>query len=238
MNRLLKLQVRNIFHNKLFYVCLGINALLGVGFDIISLFLSKSAETATAMPKVLATFTSGVGIIEMIFITVFCTFDFSEGTTKNIIGRGYSKIKLLLSKYIASLIGVLSMLCIISLLEFIVFIKNGFGYENYMLISLIVSLFGIIAYTVLHATIAFSLEKTSSAIIANMFGPNIIMLGLTIADTNLKTNISDYWIGNVATKFTENPTLANSIFPIVMYIVYIVLISFIGMYIAKNKEIK
>ena len=54
-------------------------------------------------------FNSEVSIIGMLFITIFCTFDFSEGTTKNIIGRGYSRIKLLISKYIGSFIGIITL---------------------------------------------------------------------------------------------------------------------------------
>ena len=238
MKRLIKLQVRNIFHNKLIYVCIGINLLLGVGFDIITMMFSKTAELSLAMPKVLATFESGVGILEMIFITIFCTFDFSEGTTKNIIGRGYTKTQLLMSKYIASLFGVLTMICVMALTEFIVFIKNGFGYEDYMLISVVVHLFGIVAYTVLYGTIAFSLEKTSSAIIANMFAPNVIRIALSIADSNLKTNFGEYWIDSVTNTFLDKPTFVNSLFPIGMYVAYILVIAFIGMHIAKNKEIK
>lgn len=238
MNRLVKLQLRNIFHNKLFYVCLGISLLINIGVTYVSEIIAKTPTSTTAMTAVISQFTSGVDIIGMVFITIFCTFDFSEGTTKNIIARGYTKTQLLFSKYIASLIGILTMILLMSVLSFILYIKNGLGFEANMGNQFIVALFSILAYTVFYGTIAFTLEKTSSAIIANMFAPNIFALILGLADSNLKVNMTKYWISNVGTTFSNSPTLTNMTFPIIMYIIYIVVFSFIGIYIAKNKEIK
>jgi len=239
MRRLIKLNLRNIFHNKLFYVCLGLSLLLNVGVSFLSEVLFKSVGVNTkALESLTSVFTSGVDIIAMIFITLYCTFDFSEGTTKNIIARGYSKTKLLISKYIASLIGVLAIILISATLSFVLYIKNGLGYNSSMPLSILVGIIGVVAYTILYATVAFSLEKTSSSIIANMFIPNIINLVIGIADSNLHAKMSRYWIDNVNNSFINNPTASNMIFPIVMYLIYIVILTFIGIQIAKNKEIK
>lgn len=238
MKRLIKLQVRNIFHNKLFYICLGIMVLMQVGFTFIGGLFIKTTAPVKVMPEIISMLAGATGIISTIFITVFCTFDFSEGTTKNIVARGYSKKKLLLSKYMGSLIGIFTMQVIMGILIFFMYIKNGLGYESTMLLSIIIYVIGIIAYTILYATLAFILEKTSSAIIANLFAPNILLIGIGIADTNLKTNISKYWIDNVSSTFLDKPTIGNMVFPIIMYIIYIVALTLLGIYSAKNKEIK
>lgn len=238
MKKLIKMQVRNVFHNKLFYVCLAIALLLSLGVNSLATLLSKDAAATPALEKVVEQFTSEIDIIGMIFITVFCTFDFTEGTTKNIIARGYTKAQLLFSKYIASFIGVLAMILIISAISFLLYIKNGLGYDSTMPMIILVSLFKIIAYTLFYATISFILEKTSSSIIANLFLTNIIMLILGIADSNLKLDIAKYWIDNVGDKFATKATLANMPYPIIMYSIYSLIFIGIGIYFAKNKEIK
>ena len=238
MKRLIKLQLRNIFHNKVFYVCTGISLLLTVVFVFVGSLISKDSSTTTVLQGAIGTINSGVDTLGMIFITIFCTFDFSEGTAKNIIARGYTKVQFLFSKYIASLIGILAMDLILIIVQFILYFKNGLGYEASMPLQLFVGMFRIVAYTVLYGTVAFILEKTSSAVIANLFAPNVLSLALITADTNLKVNMSKYWIDSVATKFVDKPIMANAGFPLVMYIIYIVLFVLIGIYFARGKDIK
>mgnify|MGYP007056154607 CR=1 FL=1 len=238
MKRLIRLQLRNMFHNKLFYVCLVINLLMSPIATFIMSLTSKLAPTTQVLPGIVDFLFSEVGIVSMIFITLFCTFDFTEGTTKNIIGRGYSVVKLLLSKYIASLIGLLCMYGVASILFFVFFIKNGIGYEASMPLIFVYSIFNIIAYTVFYGTIAFVLEKNSSAIIGNMFIPTIMGIVLGIFDTKLNIKISKYWIDNVGLKFLAKPILNNIYMPIIMYIIYTVVIFVIGIRIVKVKEIK
>ncbi|MEE3343702.1 MAG: hypothetical protein VZS44_06410 [Bacilli bacterium] len=238
MKRLIKLQVRNIFHNKLFYVCLAISLLMSPIILFIMELTSKSIPVTKVLPGVVDFLSNEVSVVSMIFITLFCTFDFTEGTAKNIVGRGYSVVKLLISKYIASLIGLLCMYGITILVFFVLFIKNGMGYEASVPLIFIYSIFNIIAYTVFYGTIAFVLEKNSAAIIGNMFISNIISIVLGIVDTNLHINISKYWLDNVGLKFIAKPVLNNIYMPIVVYIIYTVVVFVIGVRIVKVKEIK
>ena len=238
MKRLLKLQFRNIFHNKLFYVCLGISILTTTVVSLVTEFAFKNGTASTVCGEIMSLFTSEVGIINLLFITLFCTFDFTEGTAKNIVARGYNKTKVLVSKYIACFVALFIMYGIISILDFALFIRNGFGFQSSMIPLLIFCVFKILAFTILYGTIAYSLEKNSTAIIANLFVPNLVMLLLGIADSNLHTKMSQYWIDNIGNKFVENPTFGGLFGPIVMFLIYIALCFFIGSKIAKNKEVK
>ena len=238
MKNLVKLQLRNIFHNKFFYVCLILSVALTEVFSFIETILSSTKDVRLVFPEIINSLTSEVGIIGMIFITLLCTFDFSEGTTKNIVGRGYSKIKLLLSKYIAALTGLFIMYGIQIILIFILFAKNGLGFDSNVPITLLFIIFKIVAFTIFYATIAFVLEKTSSAIITNLFLPNIATIVFGIVDKNLHMNISKYWIENVGLDFISTPALSNLAFPIILYFVYIIMFACIGIYITKGKEIK
>jgi hypothetical protein len=213
-------------------------ALMTIGLSYVGSLFLKSETTTKVMPEILSTVSDGTGLVGMIFITLFCTFDFSEGTTKNIVARGYSKVKLLLSKYIGSLIGILSMDAVISVIIFILYFRNGMGIESSTWITLVVYLVKTIADTVLFGTLAFILEKTSSAIIANLFIPNVVSVVLGLANSKLKVDVSKYWIDNLLTAFSKNPVIGNAVFPIIMYVIYIAVLTLIGIWVAKNKEIK
>lgn len=236
MIRLLKLQLRNIFHNKLFYICL----LLTIATPIVTLITVNSfkAIPPKVFPEIKSFLASEVGIIGVIFIAIFACLDFNEGTTKNIIARGYTRTQLLLSKYIATLIGLFIMYIVTIILTFIFFAKNGLGYESSMLYLFINSIVGIIAYTIFYATMSFLLEKNGSAIIACLFIPNILSVGLGLIDSKLKLNISNYWIDNISNQFLKKPTFQNLLWSILFYGIYIVAFSVIGTLILKKKEIK
>ena len=232
MNRLMKFQLRNIFHNKLFYVCLCINLLMG---PIVNCIVSNKD---TVFSQIMSFITGEVGIISMIFVALFCTFDFNDGTTKNIVARGYSKTKLFISKLLSSLIGLLAVYVVVILVTFVLFIKNGLGFESNMLLLLVNSIFSIIAYTVFYGTLAFLLEKNGSAIMACLFVPTVVTLLTGVMDSKLKLDISKFWIDNVSLKFLEKPILSNLTMPIILYVVYIVVFIFVGINLLKRKEIK
>ena len=238
MKKLLKLQFRNIFHNKLFYVCFGLTLLTSSVITFVTGIAFKSVQPSTVFKEIMSLMTSEVGIVNMLFITLFCTYDYNEGTTKNIIGRGYSKIQLLFSKYISCFISLFIMYGIIIAIDFVLFINNGLGFESSMIPLFIYSIFKILAYTVLYGTIAFVLEKNSSAIITNLIFPKIAMLLLTFADSSFKIKISQFWIENIGNKFTANPTFGGLFAPIITYMIYTAIFIFIGSRILKNKEIK
>ena len=129
----------------------------------------------------------------IIFIALFWCLDFNEVTAKNIIGRGYSKIKLLFSKYIVSLVGIFSFYIISFVVIFCLFGVNGLVYQNDMLFLIINSCVRIIAYIVMYYTMSFVLEKISSSILVCLFIPSIIQTVLSLIDSK----VSQFWIDNV-----------------------------------------
>ena len=237
MKRLLKLNLRNIYHNKLFYVCTGILLLLSAIFDYVFSIGSKS-NTEQVLPEIASFLSSEVGLVASIFIALFCCLDFSEGTTKNIIARGYTRAELMISKYLASIIGIFSMYGIVMIAYFLLFFRNGIGYNFDLVYPLINSVIGIIAYTVFYATMSILLEKNGSAIIACLIIPNIIPAVLSLIDAKLKLGIGDYWMDSASRTFNNNPTLNNLGWSILYYVVYIIIFIIIGIKLFNKKEIK
>ena len=249
MRNLLKLQLRNLFHNKLFYVCLGLTLLSPILDFIAELVLPnipslsetifENGFTYTKVFPQLAEFmNSAVGLVSKVFIALFCCLEFTEGNVKNIIARGYTRTQYLLSKYIATLIGLFTMYIITIVVIFVLFIKNGLGYDSSLVYPLIIDIFEIIALTTMFSTISLLLERNATAIVACLFIPIGATLLLTVCDTYLKLGISDYWIENISMIYTKNPGMGNLWLSLLYYVIYILFFMKLGNYLFKKKEIK
>jgi ABC-type transport system involved in multi-copper enzyme maturation permease subunit len=236
MKNLIKLQLRNMFKSKLFYICLGITALMNILVFVLEFFYPD--ERVLLMPKIVGIFSSGLDMILIIFVSLFSSEDFNENTAKNIIGRGYSRKDLLLSKYIVSIIGVFAINFIMVLLMILLYIWYGIDYEKSMLLVIFVSLFMIIAETILYSSISFILEKHSSSILACLFAPNIVSFILSIIGKRINFDLSKYWISNLSDIYISNPNIKNIFISIIGYLIYIVIIILVTIKLSKNKEIK
>lgn len=238
MNRLIKFQLRSLFKQSSYYVCLCIFLFMYPILDFISLYNTVSYSGVKVMPVMINLLSGGGAIISIVLIALFCCMDFNEGIAKNVVGRGYTKFQLLISKYISLLIGMISFYIIAFIVILILFGSNGFGYESYMSYSILNGIFRLIAYTVLYVTISFILEKNASSILCCLFLPSIVQTLLSLVDTNLKINISKYWIDNVSNRFLRTPSLSNLNFSLIFYVIYTMIFILLGYYLIKKKEIK
>ena len=237
MGRLVKLQLRNVFKSKYFYVCLVLSILMSVALTYLSSLIFHDVNTK-AMPQIMDILNSEVTVISIVFLVLLSCFDFNEGTTKNIIARGYTRTQLLFSKYIVAIISLFTMIIVMILLALIVFSGNGMGYESIMSMKIVNNIFDILAHIVFFVTLAFLLEKHSSAIIACLLVPNILPLIFTLIDSNFRINISKMWLDGVSNKFLENPTWTQCGWTILFYLIYIAIFIIIGLQILNRKEIK
>ena len=83
MNRLLKLQVRNLFHSKLFYICLVLSLFMSTLLSFLSSLITHSS--IKPMPEIVSFLSSEIGIVTTIFVVLFTCAEFNEDTVKNII---------------------------------------------------------------------------------------------------------------------------------------------------------
>ena len=120
MGKLVRLQLRNIIHGKLIYICLALMILLGpVATFALGNAFSDIVKTTTVCNELISVLS--VGIVETVFIVLVSCSDFNDGTTKNIIARGYTKTQLLVSKYLAIFICLIIMY-IITMLFAVIFV--------------------------------------------------------------------------------------------------------------------
>ncbi len=239
MKRLLRLQIRNLFHSKMFYFYLIFNSIMVVvGYFLSNIMTELGGTTTKVFQSIINLMSSEPDFIGQIFIIVFVCSEFHSGTIKNIIGRGYTRFQLLLSKYVVATIGVLCTNILYVIISFILYGKYGIGFETNMIYSIIICLIAIVVLTIFYSTIAFVLEKNLIGILTIIFLPRVIDLSFLAIYNFFKVELDSYWITGILPKFLDNPTLGNMIQPIILFIIYLIIIVFVGNRIIWRKEIK
>lgn len=238
MKNLIKLQLRNATHQKMTYICLLLTILIGPAILLLSdLFVSTQPE-AKAWPEIVKFIGTQIDIVGLIFIAIFSCLDFSEGTIKNIISRGYSKEKYLVSKIIVVTIALFAMYIVCSLILFVYYIRNGLGFDIDLFKQLLVVLLNIITISTFYTTISVLLEKNSSAIIACVVLPVLIPLLLGLISIKFNIDLNSYWISSLPSNYLEKKTIKNLTFSVFGSIIYIFISLVAGNILIKKKEIK
>ena len=107
-----------------------------------------------------------------------------------------------------------------------------------MIYSIIICLIAIVVLTVFYSTIAFVLEKNLIGILTILFLPRVIDLSFLAIYNFFKVELDSYWITGILPKFLDNPTLGNMIQTIILFIIYLIIMVFVGNRIIWRKEIK
>lgn len=108
MLNLLRSDFYRLFRSKSYYICMLVSAFL-VALGIIVVYLNNKMDTTTkvALPNGidhgLSAITGNIPMFLGIIIGIYVTAEFTHGTMKNVVSKGFSKIKIYLSKYITML---------------------------------------------------------------------------------------------------------------------------------------
>lgn len=229
MSNLIRFEFRNMIKQKVFLVCLLIN----VGFSAIGVLLSSLATKVTNTNEVVdsnvfikSLFSGGQAMMVFgIFIALFYCLDISDGTMKNIISRGFSRVNVYISKLICSIAGVFIMilasafvtviLCLVKNIDVVAIDVDTISY------ILSHSIF-LIAYSTIFVFFAAAIFKASGAVVANIFIPVMAPLVLNLGDMLLKGKfafkLSDIWLDNAATKSNQYLIIVSLIYFIVFFI--------------------
>ncbi len=240
MKRLVKLQLRNLFSLKSFYVCTAL-MLLSPIINLVASLLVKKKFTATFIPEV-SSLLSGTEIVITVVIVLFACLDSNDGTLKNIISRGYTKKQYLLSKYIVALIATLIMYLAPIILTFIITIGNGMGFASKYAYYILAYLMQIGAIICLYVVLSYVFGKIGPSMIACLIGPNIVGTALPLLKLLIKTekiNIANFWITNISgSAIVKNPDIVDLLVVAGLAAVYIIGLLSLGLYLGKKKEVK
>ena len=240
MKKLVKLQLRNLFSLKSFYVCSAL-MLLSPIINLVASLLLKKEFTATFIPEV-SNLLSSTEIVITVVIVLFACLDSNDGTLKNIISRGYTKKQYLLSKYIVALITTTIMYLIPIILTFTLTIGNGMGFESKYVYYIIAYLLQIGATICLYVVLSYIFEKIGPSMVACLIGPSMIGTALPLLQLLIKSkkiNIANFWITNIAgSAIVKHPDIVDLLVVVGLAAIYIIGLLILGLYIGKKKEVK
>lgn len=219
MGKLLNFKFRRIFRQKSFYICCLIMIVVCViPIFVINAFnhtidskMMPEGAIVTVGPDIeitgkyfLMTAISGssIGVFLAIFTSLFICGDFSSGTIKNVLSRGYGRSNYLVSSFIAAFwaASIMTLICLLSGFTAGTLLGElGTGWSASLIPILLVQLLIVFAFTSIYTAIAFLLRKTGAAIAVSV---------LTSTVVSLITSLIDVWFFRESTFRTSDYLLS------------------------------
>lgn len=247
MNKLVKFELRNLFKQKSFLICLIISTSLIIIGILASNFLNKMAEQSgetdillgvNAFDSFIGYVAGGnLGLLLAITISIYFGAEASDGTIKNIIAKGYKRSEFFISKVICVVIMTLIFIITGLIFNYLMCMIMGIDLGSFNLASFGCVTLAVIAEAIMFSSLSFIIFKTGANIVANICIPMLLPLVLALLDILLKidVDISDFWIENTFKLFNNSSKYP---FMIIVSICYIVVFSILGITLTKRKEIK
>lgn len=250
MNKLIKLELRNLLKQKSLLICLIISTSLVIIGILASNLLNKMAMQAGETELLLGVnaFDSIVGylvggnitLLLAIVVSIYFGSEASDGTIKNLIGKGYSRRQFFIAKVICMIFATLIFIIISIISNYLMCLIVGIQIDSFSLSHLAklgcITL-AIISEVIMFSSLSFIIFKTGANIVANICIPLLFPLSLSLIDVLIKAKIkiSDFWIENTTSLITNNSKLP---FIIIVSLCYIIIFIILGITITKRKEIK
>ncbi len=154
-----------------------------------------------------AAYNGSFSMIAGVVIAIFVCLDYSQGTIKTVIAKGYSRTKVYFAKLIGcSAISVFMYIC--ALLFGWLFGIMFFGFtppDNAKWLAVLgVQFVSVIALSAFSFFLSAVLRKVAPAIVLILVIPIVIELILIVIDLFAETHISDYWISTVFNSLTSS----------------------------------
>lgn len=262
MLRLLRSDLYRLFRSKAFYICTGIATFLVVISIIImnwsyGVISSNNAGTVTVsipfkdgISYGLSIFSGGdVHLFMAIFIAVFITADFTHGTMKNVVSKGFDRLKIYLSKYVTMMIASFLMLLVLFLASTIsgTVVLGSFGDFTGVLVGQMLRM--IVIELLLHAALTAVFVMVAMAV-RNIGGAIAINIGITMFSTMIyqlidmlsrnKTHFVDYGLRKNITMYMNNMAPPNDdiLRSIIVAVVFLAVTLAAGMAVFKNTDVK
>ena len=224
MKNLFKLEWRKVFKSKILYIFLAIVAILPLLSELIiyvtyelarieyNISLAEFAEAAklSGVNSMLGAISSGdVSLCMALFASIYICTDYSDGTLRNVIGRGYKRLDVFTVKYIVTMAVTLGYVVVAQLFSFIYGSAFwGVGtFKAKMLLMLFTQTVNMLALTSFYILFSILVKKMGGAICSCLFIPVGINLVLSICDIftsdNAKVLPSYFWVENAFENLTD-----------------------------------
>lgn len=214
MSNLLRSDLYRLFKSKSFYICMAVEACLFI-LGIVLMYLMQQSEPTMVLNNptsgidygMSALFGSELVMLIGIVIGIFVTSEFSHGTMKNVVSKGYSKVNIYLSKLITMIASSFIFLAVIILVGTIsaTIVTGNLGDFTSDYVLWIFKTLGI--EMLLYAAVT-SLFLMLSMIVKNLGGVIAINIIYAIMAERLLFNLLQYIVKNKI-KFSEYSLLNN-----------------------------
>jgi len=267
MNRLLSFEFRRLLKSKAFLICIIVGSVLSVLGVAIAKYTSDMLNSfGGGLGVELDGLTNGYSGIKFlvqaggdsdttiffaIFITIFVCADFSEGTIKNILSRGFSREQVFVAKSLVMIVagvifGLINML--VSFLAGSIAFGIGTGFSLKLIGILLLQLLGLISYVMFDVLLAVLFTKAGGAmtlgIIIPMLTPILGQLGdLAICgifeDLEFGGDyVSRYFVSTNLSYISKlNPDGKTLAFASVIFCIYIIIFTLLGYLAIRKKEV-
>ena len=181
MSKLLRANFARLIKNKPFYICLILMAFIGVYLPVTDYFKMIKSGTFYSPDKNFFVFNVCIGVVAAFFISMFIGTEYSNGTMRNKIVTGQSRIKI----YFANLITVYISLIIFCAAYVIPYLCTGipmlgnFRFYSMEQIGIILACIGFIdlAYAVIFLTAAMLVQNKASSAVGCIMAAYFLLFG-------------------------------------------------------------
>lgn len=269
MSSLIKADFKKLFKGKSFWICSLITLVLGIGltflyhavYDMLAsklndMGMSPMIAMMGGMSAILSDFPASTwATVQILFsdttiilllcivMVLFITTEYTAGTYKNSIARGFSRTTIYFSKLIISLVVML----ILTVLYIVpsAFTANALyeSTESVEISTIITTIFidvlELVSITILLTMLAFVLNSTGGAIALTLFLMAIVPTILEIVDILTEDlKLSQYWLPStlsLTSSFISNNT---TWIPVTISLCYLAASLSIGLLVFNKKDIK
>lgn len=209
MFKLLNFEFRKLIRQKSFYICIAAMLALLVGSAYTTeLMTAKSGVEDPSLSGISylmeAISGSALSAVLAVFIPLFICEDYTSGTIRNIITRGFSRLEIFIAKLIAVLAATVIMTAVCLAAAYLVGTafwgagEPSLGSEQIKI--LLCQLAVIAAYATMFFAISSMLQKVGGSIAICLILPMAAVILLSLADAALaerEIELSGYWIENL-----------------------------------------
>lgn len=229
MGRLFRFELRKLSRQTSFYVCLAVllgvtflgifstwsvmrltQSQLGVELDLGLLDLFGDSDRFSGRGYLLTALNgNNLTLLLGIFAALFVCSDFTGGTAKNVIGRGYRRTGFTAAKQGVTALGTLAFCLIACGTSFVAgtaYFRLGDKWQAADIRQILIQILVILAYASFFTFISFLFRKSGAAIALNIMAPSVISLILSIIDIFTEKKeifLSRYWLADCLSVSTD-----------------------------------
>ncbi|MDR1354027.1 MAG: ABC transporter permease [Oscillospiraceae bacterium] len=177
---------------------------------------------------------SDVCLICVLFASVFFASEFSQGTIKNVISKGYTKAQVYLSKFLLCCVAVIAISLVVTALNISVACYLGLLTCGFWICHCFVRLLLFLALTSLATFITMTIQNVTAAVIVNLVHFYVLpdLLSILVSE-----RVSGYMLPPVSGSFDGRSPPEALLRPMVVCILWIVVTLAGGLAIFKRRDV-